>query len=576
MQLSFGILAACAVGALASPHLRRDNATTCKCYPDEPCWPADSRWKALSQAVQRRLATFTPPAAACYPTYKNVSTASADQCTAIKANWTNADWIVDQLVQPFSNFWNNDSCSADAKCGATCTQGLSPQMVVTANNQFDVQVSVNFARIQNLRLVIRNTGHDYLGRSSGYGALALNTHRLNNIQFIKAYSGPGNYTGGAVKLGAGVMFRDIYAAAKAEGVDVVGGEGPTVGIAGGYVQGGGHSPLSGLYGLASDNVLEFDGILASGAQVQINSDKNPDLFWALKGGGPGNLAAITAITIKTYPTVACTGAALNISYSEPDFWQAVAAFHNASATLADAGIYAQYDVSKAAGLRVQPFVAPNTTVAAFNTTLAPLLAQLAALNVTYALGAPTSYATFYDLYDALFTRTGDAGGTDTLLGGRLFSKDDIAKNGTAINSAIQDLVEAGHNFGGHVVNPGRAVPDPDGTVSSVHPVWRHAADASLWTYEPGACLSAAGRQQAQKTLTQLGAALRAASPNSGVYANEGDVNEPNWQEAFWGANYKKLYDIKTKYDPNGVFWSPATPGSELWTLKDETRLCKAS
>lgn len=132
---------------------------------------------------------------------------------------------VDQPAQTFSNFWNNDSCSAGTdKCGATCTQGLSPQMIVTANNQFDVQVSVNFARIQNLRLVIRNTGHDYLGRSAGFGSLTLNTHRLNNIQFTKAYTGPGNYTGGSVKVGAGVIVRDLYQAAKAEGVDVIGAE----------------------------------------------------------------------------------------------------------------------------------------------------------------------------------------------------------------------------------------------------------------------------------------------------------------------------------------------------------------
>ena len=99
-------------------------------------------------------------------------------------------------------------------------------MVVMAKNQFDVQVSVNFARINNVRLVIRNTGHDYLGRSTGYGALALNTHGLQTIQFMKTYSGPGNWSGSAVKVGAGVMFRDLYPQAQAQGVHVVGGESP--------------------------------------------------------------------------------------------------------------------------------------------------------------------------------------------------------------------------------------------------------------------------------------------------------------------------------------------------------------
>ncbi|KIH92013.1 FAD binding protein domain-containing protein [Sporothrix brasiliensis 5110] len=577
MQLSLGLLTAAAAGSLASPHLARANTTTCKCYADQSCWPTDSRWKALNQAVQGRLVNFVPPAAACYPTYGNATTANADACTAIQANWTNANWIVDQSAQTFSNFWNNNSCSAAAdKCGDKCAQGLSPSMIVTANNQFDVQVSVNFARIQNLRLVIRNTGHDYLGRSAGFGSLALNTHRLNNIQFVKSYTGPGNYTGGAVKVGAGVLFRDLYPAAKAEGVDVVGAESMTVGISGGYVQGGGHSPLSGLYGMASDNVLAFDAILASGKQVQINSESNSDLFWALKGGGPGTFAAITGVTVKTHPVIACTGATLSIAYNQPSFWKAVAAFHNQTTALVDAGIYAAYTVTKAGGLTVRPFVAPNITIDQFSTMVEPLVSQLATLNVTYTLSKVVSYPTFDDLYHALFSADADAGGGNTLLSGRLFSKDDVTKNGAAINSAIGDLVNAGHTFVGVAVNPGHAVPDPDSSVSAVHPVWRNAATSTFWKFEPPACLSEAGRLGALQNLTRLGDALRKASPGSAVYANEGNANEPNWQETFWGANYKKLYDIKIKYDPSGVFWAPATPGAELWALVDEKQLCKSA
>lgn len=93
MQLSLGLLAAAAAGSLASSHLARANTTTCKCYADQSCWPTDSRWQALNQAVQGRLSKFVPPAAACYPTYGNATTANADACTAIKANWTNANWM---------------------------------------------------------------------------------------------------------------------------------------------------------------------------------------------------------------------------------------------------------------------------------------------------------------------------------------------------------------------------------------------------------------------------------------------------------------------------------------------------
>jgi len=58
--------------------------------------------------------------------------------------------------------------------------------------------------------------------------------------------------------------------------------------------------------------------------------------------------------------------------------------------------------------------------------------------------------------------------------------------------------------------------------------------------------------------------------------NQGDVNEPDWQDAFWGSNYKKLFDIKEKYDPGGVFWAKSTPGSEKWALEGEKRLCRVA
>jgi hypothetical protein len=57
--------------------------------------------------------------------------------------------------------------------------------------------------------------------------------------------------------------------------------------------------------------------------------------------------------------------------------------------------------------------------------------------------------------------------------------------------------------------------------------------------------------------------------------SQADLNEPNWQGEFWGANYNKLLEVKDKYDPNGVFWTKSTPGSEKWAIQaDEKKLCK--
>lgn len=146
---------------------------------------------------------------------------------------------------------------------ANCTIGGYPYYVVNATTVAKIQLAVNFARNLNLRLVIKNTGHDFAGKSSGGGAVSIWTHHLKSISYIPAYNGS-TYSGKAFKIGSGVQAIDVYAAAKEQGLTVVGGEGETVGVSGGYIQGGGHSPLAGIYGLAADSALEFDVVTADG------------------------------------------------------------------------------------------------------------------------------------------------------------------------------------------------------------------------------------------------------------------------------------------------------------------------
>lgn len=112
---------------------------------------------------------------------------------------------------------------------------------------------MNFARNLNLRLVVKNTGHDFQGRSSGAGAVSVWTHHLKDLQFFETYT-TSNYSGPAIKGGAGVQGTDLYEFANAHAMVAVGGECKTVGWGGGYIAGGGHSPLSPLYGMAADQV----------------------------------------------------------------------------------------------------------------------------------------------------------------------------------------------------------------------------------------------------------------------------------------------------------------------------------
>jgi hypothetical protein len=100
--------------------------------------------------------------------------------------------------------------------------------VILAKDKTHTKAGINFARDNDLRLIIRNTGHDFIGRSTGWGALIINTYSFQDIHFVIGYSGPGNYTGGAVTIGAGVQGRNLltHAFAQDPPVSVVTGECP--------------------------------------------------------------------------------------------------------------------------------------------------------------------------------------------------------------------------------------------------------------------------------------------------------------------------------------------------------------
>jgi len=114
---------------------------------------------------------------------------------------------------------------AGTGCDDICRDGFQSPYAILAEKARDVVAGVNFVRNNNLRLIIRNTGHCFMGRSAGAGALVINTHRFRSIKFSSKKLADG-HTGGTVKIGAGVQFKDVYPQAWARNLDVLGGECP--------------------------------------------------------------------------------------------------------------------------------------------------------------------------------------------------------------------------------------------------------------------------------------------------------------------------------------------------------------
>ncbi|KAG9228708.1 FAD binding domain-containing protein [Amylocarpus encephaloides] len=582
--LLLGLLASCAHGSSSDrqddyrPLTFKGQRYSCKCYNGDRCWPSKKSWDALNKTVNGNLQAVVPRGNVCYEKFGTQSTYNADQCTKATEDLTVGVKVVTDPIAPFWPFYSNNTCDPLPNVSnKTCTLGYLPEYVILAKTVAHIQAGVKFSAKKNLRLVIRNTGHDFMSRSTGFGALAINTHDFDSISFTTKYKGPGAWRGGAVTMGAGVMIKDVYnqAYAQTPKVVVVGGECPTVGMAGGYIQGGGHGPLSGIHGLAADNALEFQVVTAEGNHVTANAKKNPDLFWALAGGGPATFGVVTRVTMKTHSEIPSVGMILNITSQQTNYWKGISIFNSMTPNFVDAGMYVWYAFTATGQFNIQPFVAPNLSRAQFDAVINPFLNALRSNNITFTHDIQ-EHATFYTLYQAMFAKANDRGMSQTLMGGRLFTRDDIKTSNDAIVSAFKAILEnpdGGRKvIGGHVVNPGHGVPNVNNGVS---PLWRNVASHNLVIVPAPFENTWEGRKELEGNVTNVyGKLLRDAAPKSGSYVNEGDVNEVDWQHAFWGSNYPRLLRIKEKWDPKRVFYARSTPGTEGWAEINDGRLCR--
>ncbi|KAK6431063.1 hypothetical protein LTR95_012775 [Oleoguttula sp. CCFEE 5521] len=471
-------------------------------------------------------------------------------------------------------YFANQSCDPFTARDFQCVIGTYVQYADRVNVACpeDVAAGVHFANKQNIRLVIRNTGHDYNGKSTGSGALAIWTHHLKSIS-INDYKSE-YYTGKAIKMGAGVQGFEAYAAADAQGLQVVGGECHTVGIAGGYTQGGGHSALASKHGLAADQVLEWEVVTGTGQYLVANRRQNSDLYWALSGGGGGTYGVVVSMTSKAHPDTPTS--AMNLTFtsagvSQDDYYSAISTFHASLPPLVDAGAMSVWYFTNES-FAISPITAPDIAVDQLRAYMAPLEKKLKDLNITY-----TSYYNQFSGY--LKEYNAMQGPIDVGIaqyGGRLIPRSVVETNNEALTQAYRNINKAGGQFIGVGVNVSMKVAgDVD---NAVNPGWRMALiDTVLTTpWNFSAPLAEMEANQAKMTNVLL-PELERLTPNGSCYLNEGDFRQPNWQETFYGANYAKLNAIKDKYDPHHVFWAVTAVGSEYWTPVDETgRLCRSS
>lgn len=198
----------------------RRATAACKAFPGDPEWPLDIIWDIFDALLGKALIPTKPLGAPCYDS--EWGPRDDAECANIVKNSTNASFL---SADPTANYWpifEGRTCKPkNDTSGSQCTIGGYPEYAVNVTNVAQIQLAINFARAANLRLVIKNTGHCYLGKSLGAGALSLWTHNMKQIDYLPDYKGPG-YSGPALKLAAGVSVREVYEAAERHGVTVLG------------------------------------------------------------------------------------------------------------------------------------------------------------------------------------------------------------------------------------------------------------------------------------------------------------------------------------------------------------------
>jgi FAD/FMN-containing dehydrogenase len=261
------------------PHGGFADPTFHRVRPSEPGWPSKQAWKRLNDAVGGNLIPIDFPIDAC------LSSASGAVCQTLAANLKNPYYI-------------GDTPGLTQTLGWVDAWTTKPSVyAVAARSADDIATAVNFARENNLRLVVKGGGHSYQGTSNAADSLLIWTRHMHDVTLHDGFVAQGCQSlqapQRAVTVGAGTIWLQAYDAVTTKaGAYVQGGGCTTVGVAG-LIQSGGFGSFSKHYGMAAAGLLEAEVVTADGKVRIANACSNPDLFWALKGGGGGTFGVVS-------------------------------------------------------------------------------------------------------------------------------------------------------------------------------------------------------------------------------------------------------------------------------------------
>jgi FAD/FMN-containing dehydrogenase len=589
-----------ALPALAlSPYLRaagHNSRVSRRVRPSDSAWPSATDWQKLGHAVGGSLLPVrslfaacetAPDGAACQDVYKNIR---------------NPFYIGDQPAGTQVSGWL-DAWTPEPSVWA-----------VKARSAADVAAAVNFARTHNLRLVVKGGAHSYLGTSNAPDSLLIWTRAMNQIVPENAFV-PEGCEGKvaptpAVTLGAGCVWIDAYSVVTTRGGRYVQGGGCTsVGVAG-LIQSGGFGSFSKGFGNAAAGLLEAEVVTADGHVRVVNACRDPDLFWALKGGGGGTFGVVTRLTLRTHELPAAVGSAWGTVKAKSDaaFKQLIARFVALYASsLANPHWGEQVSVNSDNSLKIS-MVQQGLSRDEARAVWQPFFDWVSAspdYTVTDKLGAsgghkPQSWWEIQGNPSMIPDKRPDASpdhgwwqGDQDQVGAFLHGYESLWLPASLLEASAQPrLTEAlfaasRYKDVGLHINKGLAFAPVEAIRASLDTAMNPAvteafalaiiADGERPSY-PGIKRPPMDLEAAHKDARAIDRAtdeLRKVAPEPGSYLSESNYFNKSWQQAYFGANYPRLQAVKKKYDPDGLFFVHNGVGSEEWSADGFTRLGQA-
>lgn len=541
----------------------------------------------MNKQVNGHLSKVTSPLSPC------INDSNSSSCKKVLQDLENPYFIETQPAATQSNGWFGAWNAAVSS------------YVIAVENAQEIAYAVDFARKYRIKLVVKGTGHDYLGRSNAPDSLLIWTHPMRKAtlrhHFIPQGCPSSQHPVTAVTVAAGTRWIEVYKEVTTRhGRYVQGGGCTTVGAAGGFIQGGGFGSFSKKFGTGAAGILEAEVVTADGKIRIANACQNQDLYWALKGGGGGTYGIVSQITLKTHDLPIQFGHIKGTitAKSEADYKNLIAYFikfyrehlnnehwgeqvaltpnNEMKFSLAFQGVD-KSDVDRI----WQPFyewLAQNPTHYQSSLSSASRAAknywdydylianQPNSIVSNHQKDTPagefwwasnqaevsmyiTYYLSFY-LPFKLFNPENEEHLAKALFHASRFTEISLHFN-KGLSGASAEAIARQKNtaMNPEVLDAAALVIIAGGQQHTYPDVHGHSPDVMK------AKKSVEKAQQAMDLLHSL-------SPNSGTYSNEADYFLKNWQSALWGSNYSKLLQIKHRYDPNNLFTCHHCVGSE--------------